>query len=160
MRNNSDFSRGKRRGVNSQKKIFEPIKKPIQKDEILGVKPLWTIPGLYTLNKKTNALEPKVIPQGKCSLVVVEKGPCPKEQEQNVICDDVEYFEDMQYKVWVPYYKFYVGQFVSFWTKQTVYTFQIVPNDDKRFGEFRLIEKRAVVRQPGKDTRTSKTKGI
>ncbi len=160
MKNNSDFNRRRPGSSKQSSRMYTPPRKPIQKDEILGKKPFDKFPGLYQLSKGTNILEPKSIPKNKGSFVVIEKGPCPKSMEQNIICDDLEYFGEVGYKVWVPYYKFYIGQFVSFWTKHVEYVFQIFPSDDSRLGEFRLMDKRAVVRQPGSEFRTSRTKSI
>lgn len=162
MRNNSGYNRGRKfqPKVVEKPKTFEPKNKPPQLDEILGKKPIEDIAGLYLINPKTNTLEPKFVPKNRGNLVLVEKGLCPKGQENNVICDHLEFFDTFEYKVWVPYFKFYIGQFVTFWTKQTEYVFQIFPNDDSRLGEFKLIEKRAVVRQPGQEYRTSKSKSV
>src|SRR3989339_1390101 len=101
MRDDSAFNRRKRKELVETFPRVEPKFRPIQKDEILGLKPLDQIPGLYRINEKTNTFEPKAVPKRKGNLVVVKGKKCPKQMEQNVICDDVDYFDNLEFKVWV-----------------------------------------------------------
>ena len=140
--------------------IVRTRKPPVQLDELLGRKPFTEVVGLYQIDRKRGRLKPQKVPSPKGDMVVVEKGSCPKKYDQNIICDYPEYIAEREFNTWVPRYVFYVGQFVSFWTKQSEYLFQIFPTEDPRFGEFRLVDKKAVVRQPGSDFRTAKTKSV
>lgn len=135
-------------------------KGPIQLDELLGRPSHAEILGLYQIDLKNGRLLPNKVPKRSGDMVVVEPGTCPKECENNIICDDVYYVGEREFKTWIPLFKFYVGQFVTFWTKQSEYIFQIHPAEDSRYGLFVLHKKSAVVRQPGKDSRTARTKSV
>ncbi len=140
--------------------IVRTRKPQVHIDVLLGRRSIKDIVGLYQLEKKQGYLIPQRVPSSKGDCVIIEKGACPSGSEQHIICDHVEFIAEKEINTWVPVHKFYLGQFVSFWTKQSEFLFQIYPTDNPKFGEFRLISKKAVVRQPGKDSRTSKTKSI
>ncbi len=136
------------------------IKRPPQIDEILGRKKDVEILGVYSVHPKSNRLRPTSIPTNRGKRVIVEDGACPKEFETNIICDDLRYIGDSEYKTWVPRFKFFVGQIVSFWTKDVQYDFQIYPTDDPRYGEFVLVNRSAVSSSPGERARVRKTSSI
>ena len=150
MRKSSDFNRDK------IKVKYEPHHKPIQKNEIIG-KVDHTV-GAYQQKENTNDLSPKAMPKNG-DLVVVEGLSCPVGLENNAI-----YVRDLpdvrEYDVWMPTYKFYVGQIVSFWKNGFQYDFQIQMSDypEEKLGKFVLVNITRTEPQPGVGYRTSKSK--
>lgn len=149
MKDNNSFGRGKgKKSTPVAKRVYHQI------DDILGRKPLNTIQGLFVILPNTGELFPKTLPKTGDN-VAIEGLVCPNDKLNNIIYDHYEYFDELEVKQWVPKYHFYVGQFVSFWTSRFQYDFQIRSTDDKRIGVFVLVNKSPVVRQPGREARTS-----
>ena len=135
--------------------VFEP-KKPIQLKEILG-KADHAI-GAYKIKDITFDLSPRALPKTG-DLVIIEAGSCPKGMENNAVyIRDIP--ESREYDVWMPTYRFFIGQIVSFWKGGYQYDFQIQYSDfeDENLGKFVLVNKVVTIKQPGVGYRTAKSK--